>query len=177
MNIKSRVCTILLLLLMLTACKRKDSTPNPQDDLLQLNQVQVIGSHNSYHIRPSDTIFAFLDSLHSAIPPEYDPKELDYTNVPLASQMGDYGMRGLEIDIYNDPTGSQYYLRKINQFIPINDTSYIPELLQPGFKVLHIKDVDYNSTNYTFKSALTSVKVWSDAHPNHLPIFINRPLS
>lgn len=173
MNIKLSFCITIGILLSVAACKTKDNTYNPQDDLLQLNQVQVIGSHNSYHIHPSDTIFAFLDTLGSLIPAQYNPKELDYTNVPLASQLGDYGIRGLEIDIYNDPTGGQFYLRKINQFIPINDTSFIPELLLPGFKVLHIKDVDYNSTNYTFKSALTSIKTWSDAHPNHLPIFIN----
>ena len=173
MNIKLSFSIAFGAFLLIAGCKTKDSPPNPQDDQLQLNQVQIIGSHNSYHIHPSDTIFAFLDSLGSLIPANYDPKELDYTNVPLANQLGDYGMRGLEIDIYNDPTGGQFYLRKINQFIPINDTSFIPELLLPGFKVLHIKDVDYNSTNYTFKSALTSIKTWSDAHPNHLPIFIN----
>ena len=47
-----------------------------------------------------------------------------------------------------------------------------PELLAPGFKVLHIQDVDFNSTCLTFVACLDQVKSWSDAHPRHLPIAI-----
>jgi hypothetical protein len=39
--------------------------------------------------------------------------------------------------------------------------------------MLHIKDVDYNSTYNTFKGGLQAIKAWSDQHPNHLPLFIN----
>jgi hypothetical protein len=53
-----------------------------------------------------------------------------------------------------------------------SDDSHIPELMQPGFKVLHIPDVDYMTNYYTFKSALQEVKNWSDSHPKHVPIFI-----
>lgn len=46
-------------------------------------------------------------------------------------------------------------------------------MMQQGFKMFHIADVDYNTTNYTFKDALEEIKQWSDAHPDHLPLFIN----
>ena len=45
--------------------------------------------------------------------------------------------------------------------------------MKPGFKIIHISDFDFNSTNATFKGALQEIKKWSDAHPDHLPVFIN----
>jgi hypothetical protein len=56
---------------------------------------------------------------------------------------------------------------------PQPEISKIEALKQPGFKILHIPDFDYNTTNVTFRDALTEVKKWSDEHPSHLPIFIN----
>jgi hypothetical protein len=83
-------------------------------------------------------------------------------------------MRGLEIDIHNDPKGGAFYKRKINTLVPgMHQRSHIDALRQPGFKVLHIKDVDYQTNCYTFKDALAAIKHWSDAHPGHLPLFIN----
>ena len=50
--------------------------------------------------------------------------------------------------------------------------SGIAELNQPGFKVLHVQDVDFKSTCLTFVDCLTTVRTWSKAHPQHLPIAI-----
>ena len=50
--------------------------------------------------------------------------------------------------------------------------SNIPELLEPGFKLLHLPDVDYNTCYPTFVMALEEIKKWSDANPNHFPIII-----
>jgi hypothetical protein len=44
---------------------------------------------------------------------------------------------------------------------------------QPGFKVLHIADVDYETNYLTFKQVLTELRNWSNAHPNHTTIFVN----
>jgi hypothetical protein len=43
---------------------------------------------------------------------------------------------------------------------------------QPGFKVLHIPDIDFRTNVYTFRDALREVRSWSDKHPNHLPVLI-----
>ncbi|MCW3128432.1 MAG: hypothetical protein JWO03_4090 [Bacteroidetes bacterium] len=173
MNVKLVLCTGIVSIICLSACK-KNPTSNPQDEMLTLNQLQVIASHNSYHKKDTSIIFSFLDSIKNALPPEDDPKELDYGHLPFDEQMNNYPVRGLEIDIYNDPQGGAFYNRKINSFIDgLSEASGVPELQTPGFKVLHIKDVDYNSTYNTFKQALTAVKTWSDQHPNHLPLFIN----
>ena len=43
---------------------------------------------------------------------------------------------------------------------------------QPGFKVMHIQDIDPRSTCQPFTACLTEVRAWSKAHPGHVPIFI-----
>lgn len=42
----------------------------------------------------------------------------------------------------------------------------------PGFKVLHIPDIDFRSHCPTFKACLTDVNNWSQSHKDHLPIII-----
>ena len=55
----------------------------------------------------------------------------------------------------------------------MHQISGVEALKKRGFKVLHIKDVDYQTNYFTFIDALTALRKWSDAHPNHLPLFIN----
>ncbi len=48
-----------------------------------------------------------------------------------------------------------------------------PESLQePGLKVLHVQDIDFETHCLTFIDCLTTVKEWSDANRRHLPITI-----
>jgi hypothetical protein len=162
----------------ISSCRKDDSelTPdptNPQDLKLRMNQIQLIASHNSYRQMTTDTVFAFLVSVQALIPPQYDPTTLDYDHAPLEDQMNQYGVRGLELDIYNDPSGTAFSDRFVNSYVGLPLASNIPELSQPGMKLLHIKDVDYNSHFPTFKLAIQAIKAWSQANPNHLPLFIN----
>jgi hypothetical protein len=54
------------------------------------------------------------------------------------------------------------------------DPDFDPQgvMLKPGFKVIHVQDIDYRSTCQPFVACLTEVRTWSHAHPNHIPIFI-----
>ena len=141
---------------------------------LKMNQIQIIGSHNSYKKLPDPRVMKFLMKVRKKLGKKLDPIGIDYGHVPIDSQFTNYNMRGLEIDIYNDPKGGLYYKRKVNSFVHgLHVKSGIEALKKPGFKVLHIKDVDYQTNYYTFVDALTAAKQWSDAHPSHLPIFIN----
>lgn len=45
-------------------------------------------------------------------------------------------------------------------------------MFKPGFKVMHIQDVDYRSNCQPFTACLKQVREWSHAHPRHIPIFI-----
>jgi hypothetical protein len=172
-----KIAYLIFLPLFLFSCKhenfQKPSKTAAQDEALKLNQIQVLASHNSYRIRTTDTVLHFLFDIQKLLPASLNPNDLDYTHLPIEAQMSDYGMRGLEIDIYNDPQGGLFASRRINSYVALPEASGIAELNETGFKVLHIKDIDYNTHFYTFKQGLQKLKNWSDAHPNHLPIFVN----
>jgi hypothetical protein len=140
---------------------------------LRINQLQVVGSHNSYRRRTYEPIFAFVQSLAASLPEEFDPAAWDYDHVPVPQQLVDYGMRALELDVFNDPQGGQYWNRQGLKFVNEPVESNIAELQAPGLKVLHIPDFDYETHHYTFRSALETIAAWSDAHPMHVPLAIH----
>lgn len=144
-------------------------------DSLKINQVSILASHNSYHLKTDSNVFAFITRIDSSglLPGGLDPRELDYSHLPLTQQLVDYKIRGLELDVWNDPTGGRFFYRGIYSLMGLSAASNIDILNLPGFKILHIPDIDFNPTNYTFVDALNEIKTWSDAHPNHLPLFIN----
>jgi hypothetical protein len=171
---------IIIIVALLFGCKKDngiDERRNPninqtEINKLKLNQIQIIGSHNSYHKRMPDQLFNFLSTINFLLPAEYKVDGLDYYHEPLNDQLDNYKLRSFEIDIYADPVGNRYYNRQGNIFANLPVASSINELIQPGFKVLHIPDIDYETYFYTFKSMLQSLKNWSDNHGNHLPIFL-----
>ena len=136
-------------------------------DDLKLNQIQVIGSHNSYRINATAEMHGLIESFQ----PEFS-LDLDYGHPPLDIQFSQYGIRQIEIDIYHDPDGGLFYYQRGNFWIGMPVASGIEELLDPGLKVLHFPDIDYRTHYYTFIDALQAVKDWSNQHPNHIPIFI-----
>ena len=72
-------------------------------DDVRLNQIQVIGSHNSYHIEPSPAVRALI-----AATGEEHAQGLEYTHPPLAEQFSDRGIRQIELDLFHDPEGGRY---------------------------------------------------------------------
>jgi len=141
-------------------------------DSLKINQIQTLGSHNSYHQRANKFVLRFLKGLSGILPKEFNPKELDYAHEPLPVQLDSFHLRSFELDIYADPNGGLFYNRKKNNLLGKPKPSHIDALKAPGFKLLHIPDIDYNAHYPTFVSALSELKKWSDAHPQHLPIYI-----
>ncbi|MEM7103637.1 MAG: Ca2+-dependent phosphoinositide-specific phospholipase C [Bacteroidota bacterium] len=137
-----------------------------------VNQIQVIGSHNSYRKRTYEPLFIWVQGLSNFLPPEYNPDGWDYDHVPLVEQLNLYGLRSFELDIFYDPDGGQFYERKGLNFIDEPIESGIPELLEPGFKIIHIPDFDYETHHITFKEALIELRDWSNSNTDHLPLFI-----
>jgi Phosphoinositide phospholipase C, Ca2+-dependent len=136
------------------------------EQCVAMNQVQVLGSHNSYHIEPRPTLMQALLNLTSAF------EEIQYTHPPLAEQFSDQHIRQIELDIYADQSGGLFAVRHGLLYINEDPNAGIPALLQPGFKMVHLPDVDFETTCVTFVECLQHVKAWSDAHPTHLPIAI-----
>jgi hypothetical protein len=147
---------------------------NDSVEFLRMNQLQVIGSHNSYRTRTYQPIFELVTTLYSngLLSADLNPQGWDYTHETIPKQLGAFGMRALELDIYEDPQGGRFYDRGGLVLVDEPRASMEPELNEPGFKVLHIPDFDYNTHYLTFKSALTAIKSWSEANPNHVPIII-----
>ena len=163
---QQKIFHYLFLLLLLSGCDEKKEQGMDINDL-KLNQIQVIGSHNSYRIRPIEDMFDLLMVLNSEL-----AAQLDYNHPSFDVQFSHHGIRQIEIDVYHDPDGGLFYYRKGNFFIGLPEASDIQKLLDPGLKVLHVPDIDYRTNYITFKDALTAVKVWSDANTTHIPIFI-----
>lgn len=136
---------------------------------LRLNDIQVVGTHNSYKraIPPAELAIIRQHSAEDAV-------ELDYGHAPLAEQL-DLGMRALELDVVNDPQGGRYTHPLLPAFAAERgaDSAYDASLMaQPGFKVLHVPDVDVHSQCATFILCLQQIRAWSAAHHNHVPILI-----
>ena len=145
------------------------------DSAVRINELQMMGTHNSYRVRPPaklfDTLITFRDLARSS---GVDPFELDYGHRPLNQQFTRLGARQIELDVFADPDGGLYANRAFNGFpgVELPVASGEPVLSQPGFKTLHIQDLDYGTTCLTFVACLQQVKAWSDANPTHLPIMI-----
>ena len=161
----ARNLIVFFYLLLGASCEKGEDMIDIDD--LRINEIQVIGSHNSYRIKTYQKIMNTL----SILVPEL-ARSFDYEHQPLEIQFNDYGMRQIELDIYYDPEGGHFANRLDNQFISEPVESGELELDEPGFKVLHFPDIDYMTHYITFKDALATVKAWSEAHPNHVPIFI-----
>ena len=135
---------------------------------LHLNEIQVIGSHNSYKKAIQPQLWKFLESRDTT----GRLKSIEYAHIPMPEQL-DMGLRNLEIDAFADSEGGRYARPKGLAPAP-GDDPYDPsgKMGAPGFKIFHILDIDFRSQYYTLKECLTALKKWSDAHRDHTPIFI-----
>jgi hypothetical protein len=147
-------------------------SPAQSDSQLHINQIQVIGSHNSYHagIAPNE-MKIWLAKNPDAF------KGLDYQHQPLTQQL-DSGVRQIELDIYADSQGGKYAHPNGPHMVeaaglppdPPFDPDHVMD--KPGFKVMHMQDIDYRSNCEPFTACLKEVRQWSHAHPRHIPVFI-----
>lgn len=132
-----------------------------------INQIQVIGSHNSYKQAINPALFNVIKLQDSAA-----ANSLDYEHIPMPEQL-DMGLRNLEIDVYADEKGGKYaHPRGFEQVKGQPAFDKDGEMNKPGFKVFHVPDLDFRSSALTFIDALQQLKRWSEANPDHTPIFI-----
>lgn len=137
------------------------------DRNLKLNDIVTVGTHNSYKTEIPEKVLA---AVRAAAPDRAD--EIDYRHRPLSEQL-DAGVRQLEIDVYNDPEGGRFLdpagLRAAGLTL---DPARRAALAEPGFKVMHIQDIDVLSSCATFRACLGIVRRWSLAHRDHAPIML-----
>jgi len=148
---------------------------------VRVSDLQFIGTHNSYHIRPDQAVFdmmretGYQESMRWT-GPELE-KALSYTHPPLSEQL-DMGLRVFELDIFDDPEGGRFaspgFLRALDPAIVARLAPVDPQgdLDLPGFKVFHSVDSDVRSQCLRLVNCLGEVRAWSDANPGHMPVFI-----
>jgi hypothetical protein len=137
------------------------------DNCMRLNYVQVLGTHNSYHIQPRPAILAALGS--------FDPLvalSMEYTHRPLDQQLGTLGIRQVELDVFADPAGGRYAVPLGPILVQGFPDIPKPPMFAPGLKVLHVQDVDFETTCLSLVSCLRTLRAWSDANPGHLPLTV-----
>lgn len=136
------------------------------DHSLRLNDLQAVGTHNSYKLAiPGNELSAMTAANPAAI-------GLDYGHRALNLQL-DAGARQLEIDVLHDPQGGRFARpRTALGGGAALSPAFTEAMSRPGFKVLHMPDVDFRSSCLTFVECLTEVRDWSRAHPEHAPILI-----
>lgn len=136
----------------------------------KLNEVQVIGTHNSYKVAIDRKI---MDSLRVSDPARAE--RFDYSHVPIQDQLS-AGLANLELDIAVDNAGGKYAhpafyeLFKEKYALPVYNQD--GEMNKPGFKVLHVQDLDFRSHCSTLSQCLQILKKWSDENRGHHPVFI-----
>jgi hypothetical protein len=137
------------------------------DSNVRLNDLTSIGTHNSYKLAipaPELALLRKRSPEHAII--------LDYAHAPLTQQLN-HGARQLELDVYVDTAGGRFAQPLGPQLTGSHIDSYMAaELSRPGFKVMHVPDVDFRSSCVRFVSCLEIIRTWSRAHPTHIPILI-----
>src|SRR3954452_11403892 len=141
-------------------------------ETLRMNQIQFIGTHNSYH--------AGLAPGEMAVLRKQNPQaaaSLNYRHPKIEAQL-DAGVRQLELDVYGDAKGGLFadplFLRLAAKEGPLEPMppGWAEAMKKPGFKVMHANDVDVRSHCVTFVACLQLIRKWSKAHPGHLPIYL-----
>lgn len=169
-------------------------TPQPR-----LNQIQVIGTHNSYSQPADPRVFEvmtpllqpMLDQVFANLPAEtmaslrdehpnpiFENLQagLEYIHPPIEAQLRG-GLRSLEFDLNVDHEGGRFLNPLPYRLLRERGAKdlaplYVDALAEPGLKVMHAVDVDFRSHCPTFRICLQQVKAWSDANPGHSPVFI-----
>jgi hypothetical protein len=135
---------------------------------LRLNQLQVLGTHNSYKRWPLTDLITLLDTYRAGW-----ARDISYEHRPLPEQLELFNVRQFELDVFADPEGGLYADPAGSRLVTDADVAGDRTVMQtPGLKVLHSQDTDYRSTCLTLVLCLEQIRDWSLANPAHLPIMV-----
>lgn len=145
--------------------------PYPLDDTLRLNQIQTMGTHNSYHpgLIPEGLPPSLLGGQY---PIDKIAAALDYQHKPLTEQLNRLGVRHVELDVNADPEGGRFAEAPMLAEVGAPTHMADPAWAEPGLKVFHIPQVDQRTTCVKFTSCLGELEQWSTANPGHAPIMV-----
>jgi hypothetical protein len=138
------------------------------DANLRLNDIQIIGTADSYKERPSEGILSLVRMGGG----RKDAEALDYAHPPIPDQLA-AGARSLDFAVAYDPEGGLFKNPAgASMAMDLVDSDYTKRMSQPGFKVIHVLDVDYQSSCMTLTDCLNEIATWSRTHKRHIPLVI-----
>ncbi|OKL64594.1 hypothetical protein UA08_00362 [Talaromyces atroroseus] len=153
----------------------KQQKQGEHDRQLRLNNLQVIGTHNSYHREVSLPERVIFPSLMANVDPRVE--DYYYSHASVHDQLEHQQVRSFEFDLYVDTHGGLFadpLIRRLANMSDADKQHYgLPKsaMGQPGTKVLHIADADVGTICHTLVECLTQVKTWSETkHGQHVPI-------
>lgn len=88
--------------MLLLAFATRLAAEAPAPPALRMNQIQVMGTHNSYHLRPTPDKLALLSAFTQ------DAESWDYDHLPLPEQLSN-GVRSFELDLQAYPGGWEVF--------------------------------------------------------------------
>lgn len=150
-----------------------DAQQSQPADELRLHQIQLIGTHNSYHIEPAPGLKQLIRVAGNEL-----LESIEYSHKPIPEQLSRLGIRQLELDIYADPAGGLFAnplgrtLAKASGNNPGPDPNIARCLELPGFKVLHAPGFDFATHAPSLQTALQQIRAWSESQPAHFPVMI-----
>lgn len=171
-SIRSLAKMSLAALMILGFSCQESKKESPEKKERRINEFQVIGSHNSYKLAIEPPLLALMqDQMSKSF------KELQYEHLSITEQLDRYQLRNLEIDVVYDPEGGHYAQPMGLEILKKNGVPTAPynehgEMDLPGFKVLHVPDIDFRTSCSTLSACLEEIKLWSDKNPDHFPISI-----
>jgi hypothetical protein len=137
------------------------------DAHLRINEIQTVGTAESYKLRPSREMLSLIGMGSNA-----DRNALNFALPPIASQL-DENARSLQFDVSYDPKGGLFkHPAGASMASQLMLDDYLAAMSAPGFKVIHVLDVDFNSSCLTLVTCLQKVAKWSRRHSTHVPITI-----
>lgn len=95
------------------------SSVRAADTPLRLHHTQVMGTHNSYHLKPDALVVRWLPAW-------------DYSHEPIRDQLSFRGVRQLELDIHYDTSAGEFLVHHVTNF---DDRSTCPRLVQCLFEI------------------------------------------
>jgi hypothetical protein len=142
----------------------------------RLNQVQLIGTHNSYKQLPDHLMLAAMARFDSANPQAQGRMaQLLYAHAPLDQQLTQ-GIRLFELDLHrvtSDTAGLTSRYRKAFGRDAIRRAPPLPRLADDSsIRVLHALDHDFRSHCPALSQCLAQFASWSNSNPGHAPIII-----
>ncbi|USI73467.1 Ca2+-dependent phosphoinositide-specific phospholipase C [Sphingomonas morindae] len=151
----------------------------PDLEDVPLDEVQFVTTHNSYHRAPGRALLQYLRASGFAEGGRWTgpalARAVEYSRAALSAQL-DQGIRGLELDVHDDPMGKRFVEPPFSLALGGHGAAAVRawdpagDRFRGGFKTFHKAAYDPQTSCLRFSACLREIARWSDRHPDHMLI-------